>query len=112
MEKSNPIPEIEKIARGNDQTKKELIEIFIRQISKQVKQINDYKEAKDWDELKKIAHTMKSSFLYLRMKRPIELANLLMETSGIEIETTSKQVNELSAICLLVISELKKEDIK
>ena len=51
---------------------------------------------------------MKPSFIYLNMVRPIELADFLISTSGIEIKTTSKQVNELSTVCLQVISELRK----
>jgi len=112
MKKSNPLQEIEKLAGGDKQTKKELIRIFIHQTSQRVTEMNSYMQSNDWDELKRTAHKMKSSFLYLNMARPIELTDFLMETSGIDIKTTAKHINELSVICLQVISELKSDTIK
>ncbi len=87
------------------------MESIIRQTTHQVMQMKFCVQRNDWNQLKKITHTMKPSFIYLNMVRPIELADFLINTSDIDIETTTKQVNELSTICLEIISELKNDTI-
>ena len=103
--KSNELKELEKIAGGNKQAKKKLLEIFINQTSEQLIQINSCVVKHNWDELKRITHSMKSTFLYVKMERSIELTELLRTTAGANIKTTKEQVDEL----IILGSQLLRE---
>ncbi len=109
MQKSNELKELEKIARGEQSVKKELLEIFIRQVSMKIEQMNSCLQNKDWKELESLAHSMKSVFLHIKMIRPIELTELLRTTAGIDIKTTTQQLNELATISSLLIDEFSRE---
>ncbi len=109
MKKSNELKELEKLAGGLDIEKKKLLEIFIRQVSTQIEQMNSCLQSNDWKELKRIAHSMKSAFLHIKMKRPIELTELIRTTAGLNAKTTKQQINELEEICSHLINEFAHE---
>lgn len=111
--KSNELKELEKIAGGIDVEKKKLLEIFVNQTSKQLAQINNCLVKKDWKELKRLTHSMKSSFLHLKMNRAIELTEIIRTTAGKNTKATAQHVNELTILCSQLLGEfdleLKKE---
>jgi HPt (histidine-containing phosphotransfer) domain-containing protein len=107
MGKDNVLYRLEKFSKGDEHTKNKLIEILIRQLTQQVEQLQKSLSNKDWQEINRLAHKMKSSFLLLKMERPIELTEMLRETAGMNIKITTQQLNELENICLKIISELK-----
>ena len=109
MKKSNELKELEKIAGGLKLEKKKLLEIFIKQTSEQLSQINSSFVKKDWKELKRIAHSMKSTFLHIKMKRSIELTELIRTTAGENVRVTKEQVNELIIICSPLLEEFSRE---
>jgi HPt (histidine-containing phosphotransfer) domain-containing protein len=105
MQKSKALQGIEKIAKGNEQTKKELIEIFVRQISLQIEQLQTYLKKNNWEEIKKIAHSIKSSLFYIDLTDGIILAARIEKKAGINVEVTTRQVHELVNKCLRIINE-------
>jgi HPt (histidine-containing phosphotransfer) domain-containing protein len=109
MQKSRELQIIEKYMQGNKQSTKKLIEIFIRQTSQEIKDLQTCLVNKDWREIKEIAHKMKSAFLYLDMPRPIELTEYLRKKAGTNITASIEHINELSEICLQLINSFKKE---
>jgi spore maturation protein CgeB len=109
MKKSNALKAIEKIANGNSQTKRKILELFISQTTKELIDIDTCILTNEWIELKKITHKLHASFLYFNMKEPIRLVEKLTDTAGKEITTTNKQVNELKNICVQLINEFTIE---
>jgi HPt (histidine-containing phosphotransfer) domain-containing protein len=109
MKKSKELIELEKIAGNKASEKRKLLEIFIKQTTKQLSQINSCLVKKDWMELKRIAHSMKSTFLHIKMKRAIELTELIRTTAGENIRVTKEQVNELIIICSPLLEEFSRE---
>jgi HPt (histidine-containing phosphotransfer) domain-containing protein len=107
MKKDNPLNEIEKFAKSDKQTKTKLIEILIRELSQNTKHLEKSLSDENWHEVKRFAHKMKSAFLLLKMKRSIELTELLRITAGEDLVVTKQQVTELENICFDLISELK-----
>jgi HPt (histidine-containing phosphotransfer) domain-containing protein len=67
MEKKFSLKEIEKLARGDNNFKKEMIAIFLEQIPDFIAQMKKFLEEKKMEELAKTAHTAKSSVLVFEM---------------------------------------------
>lgn len=109
MQKTKELQAVEKIVSGKKKEKKKLLEIFIRQTSKQIKQLKDCLTLNDWASIKKIVHAMKSTFIFANMTDAKELADNIGVTAGISKELTSRQVNELISICSRVLKDFKKE---
>lgn len=107
MKKNNPLKEIERFAKGEKETKIKLIEILIREVPKNTGQLRENSLNKNWLEVKRFAHKMKSTFILLKMERAIELTELLRTTAGDKVVATKQQVTELENICFELISELK-----
>jgi HPt (histidine-containing phosphotransfer) domain-containing protein len=99
MIKNNVLNQIDILAKGNIDTKEKLINIFVFQTSNDIIKIKDCLQVENWNELKKVAHKLKSSFVYLKMHRPIELSETLSTKSGLDIETIKKYAKELVKIC-------------
>lgn len=109
MKKSKELIELEKIAGNKASEKRELLEIFIKQTSEQLIQMNACLAKKDWKELKRIAHSMKSTFLHIKMERAIALTEIIRTTAGVNIKTTKEQVNELMILCTQLLGEFSRE---
>jgi pentatricopeptide repeat protein len=109
MEKSSVLKEVDKFAKGNRQTKLKYIELFISQTSQEIKGLQACLKNKDWSEVKRIVHRMRSSFIFLAMQEAKTLADTIWKTAGINSKTTTQQINKLSKICLEVISEFENE---
>ena len=109
MRKSKELIELEKLAGGLKLEKKKLLEIFIKQTTEQVALINSCLTKKDWKELKRITHSMKSTFLHIKMERAIALTEIIRTTAGVNIKTTKEQVNELMILCTQLLGEFSRE---
>ena len=109
MQKTKELQAVERIVNGKKKEKKKLLEIFIRQTSKQIKQLKSCLPKSDWTGTKKIVHSMKSTFIFAAMTDAKELADVIGDTAGIDKELTFQQVDELSNICTCVINDFKKE---
>jgi HPt (histidine-containing phosphotransfer) domain-containing protein len=107
MQEAMIIQEIERISGGDSQAKKDLIEIFIRQTSELIAQLQVCLLNTDWKEIKKIAHTLKSSFLYIGINQATLLADGIEKKAGTNVEITAQQVQELTTICFQLINELQ-----
>ncbi len=112
MKKNSVLNEVEKFAKGNKQTKIKYMELFISQTSQEIKDLQACLENKDWSEVKRIVHRMRSSFIFLAMQEAKTLADTIWKTAGINSKTTSQQINKLSKLCLEVISEFENEKAK
>jgi HPt (histidine-containing phosphotransfer) domain-containing protein len=108
MQKINFLKEIKKRSAGDKQFERELIDIIIRQTSEQLLKIEGCLNNTYWVEIKTHIHKLHSTFLLLKIPRAIELAESVRKTSGVNTETTKKEVNELVIICNQIITELKK----
>jgi hypothetical protein len=92
--------EIKKIAIGYKVLEKKLIEAAILQTSQKLLLIESCLKSHNWEELKEITHFFKSNFLALNLpKTTIELMDSLRTISGIDVEKTKMQTQELVNIC-------------
>lgn len=95
------IEQLETVSFGDNEFKKELIEIFLEQIPEFITNLNDYFAKGDLKNLAKEAHTAKSSTLIFGMK---STGNLLKE---IQIQAEQNITNQLSSHIQTVESNLK-----
>ena len=109
LRKSNELIEIEKIAQGNEDARKKLLELFVKQTTRQLRQMKSFLEQRNWVDLKKTAHSMKSTFVHVKATTHFELVENIMATAGKKISTTTEQVNKLEMICLQLIGEFTVE---
>lgn len=109
MQKTRELQAIEKIVGNKKKAKKKLLEIFIRQASQQIEQLQTCLPNSDWKEIIRLAHKMKSTFIIADMPEAKALADAIGNTAGINLELTTQQVNALITICSRVITEFKKE---
>lgn len=65
--------QLDQISGGDINFKKELIDIFISQISEFTENMNDFLDKKDWESLAREAHTAKSSALIFGMTKTGDL---------------------------------------
>ena len=108
MQKTRELQAIEKIVGKKKQEKKKLLDIFIRQVSKQVEQLQTCIKGNDWKGLKKLVHKMKSTFIIADMPEAKALADIIGNSDSISSEL-SRQVNTLIEICARVIADFKNE---
>ena len=110
MQKSKVILAVEKLSHGNTNTKKELIHTLITQTTLHIKELQVALEKKDWDRLRRIAHNLKSTFLYSGMadKNSIaqEVEQLAIEKNNQHIKIS---VQNLIAVCKEMIDEASSE---
>lgn len=110
MKKSNELRQIEKLAGGNEETKQEFLRIFIRQTTNQINQLKTSLIKEDWNEIKQIVHTMRSSFVYIGMSDAMNLAKTIEETINLNHEATTIHVFKLCDMCLKTINMLTIEN--
>jgi len=99
--------EIEKITGGNPQVMKELLGIFVKQNGANVQDIEKLFAAQNWNDLKKMAHKLKSSLALVGLPQHRALAEELEHTAGNEIAQTTKLVKELTEATRKVIAEIE-----
>ena len=107
MEINNIISEIDAISNGNSEAKKKLIDIIINQTTSEIIKLNINLHNENWAELKKSAHKMKSTFIYLKQPYLIELTDFLRKDSGNDVVMTKKNATEFTNQCKLLIDFLK-----
>lgn len=111
MDREIIIAEIKNFAEGDKKVQAELIEIIINQFSKHRLLLNKYMEEKNILEIKKIAHFLTSTFIFLKLERPLELVAVLRQQTHqfSQIETALK---ELINTCEEIIEVLKNKSKK
>jgi hypothetical protein len=107
-EHTNILKEFDRVSYGDAQVKEKLIQAFLSHKPDEVRIISTCLREENWEELKNIAHKLKSSFISFKMPRPIELTEALRTKAGVDVETTKKQAKELVVICEEIIKILKK----
>ncbi len=100
--------QIDEITAGDDEFKKDLIEIFIAQIPEFLKNMNDSLESDNFELLARESHSAKSSVLIFGMEntgtllKQIELKSKIQSLNGL-----SALVKEAERDLLSVMSQLK-----
>jgi len=105
---------LEEVSAGDPNFKKELIEIFLRQVPEFVSNMKKYFAEKDWPNLAKEAHTAKSSALIFGMEETgtalKKIQHLAEENQIVEIpvliEKTSFQLENASGLLLELAQDL------
>ena len=98
---------LEEVSAGDPNFKKELIEIFLRQVPEFVSNMKKFYAEKDWPNLAKEAHTAKSSALIFGMEETgSALKNIQILAEEIKTEEIpgliSKSIAELEKACVLL----------
>ena len=111
MHKTMNLNYLEEVSAGDPNFKKELIEIFLRQVPEFVSNIKKFYAEEDWQNLAKEAHTAKSSVLIFGMEETgsdlkkiqilaeeINLAEIpaLIDKTIAELENASELLMELA----------------
>ena len=79
---------LEEISGGDNEFKKEMIQIFLRQIPEFTSNLEKYLAEKNYSDLAKEAHTAKSSVLIFKMEETGKLLkNIQLEAEKNEIDT-------------------------
>lgn len=92
---------VEEISGGDDEFKKELIEIFINQIPEFIKNMNKYFTDRNLPDLAKEAHTAKSSVLIFRME---ETGKILKQ---IQLNTERNELDSVPELIEVVIADME-----
>lgn len=94
--------ELDRFAFGDEEFKKELINIFSEQLPEFIANLNRYFEKEEWENLAREAHTAKSSVLIFGMHNTGKVLK--------EIQTLAevKAATELPQLLQEVISEMKE----
>jgi len=108
------IEQLDSVSFGDDEFKKELIEIFLGQIPEFISNMNKYFAEGDLKNLAKEAHTAKSSALIFDMKNTgesLKKIQLLSEDGTVEplsllIKNASSELNEAAKQLQVILSEL------
>lgn len=93
--------QIDAIAGGDIEFKKELIDIFLEQIQEFVSNISTFYENKDWENLAREAHTAKSSALTFGMEK----AGTMLK--DIQIHAEKNELEFLPDLVTQVLSQLE-----
>ncbi len=101
--------EIEKITAGNKEVMRGLLELFIRQNTIYVNDIEIYFKMQNWSDLKKVSHKLKSSLALIGMLGHRALAEKLEHIAGYEISETQKLVDELVQVTRLALVEIESK---
>jgi len=109
------LQEIDKLTGGDENFKKELIEIFLRQIDEFILKMNSYLNDNKMENLAREAHTAKSSVLIFGMVDTglllKEIQHLAESNSKAEIPSLIKKVeNDLIEAKAVLLTEQKKTD--
>jgi HPt (histidine-containing phosphotransfer) domain-containing protein len=99
---------LEEVSAGDPNFKKELIEIFLRQVPEFVSNMKKFYAEKDWPNLAKEAHTAKSSALIFGMEetgRALKDIQLLAEDKKTEELPVliDKSIVELEEACVSLV---------
>lgn len=92
--------QIDAISAGDNDFKKELIDIFLDQIPEFIDKISGYLEDKNWEMLAREAHTAKSSALTFGMN---DAGKLLKD---IQIQLENKELDNIPEMVTQVLSHL------
>lgn len=108
MKKITSIAELEKVA-GNDKALLiELISKFISQTEAQIELLKKNKTSFAAEEVKSIAHKMKSPFHYFGMQDQKLLAQKIEDEAKNDSDLTKKMLDEIVNDCSIAIEELKE----
>lgn len=99
--------QIENLTNGDPLAIKELLAIYSKEAAKQIRKMEDSFAAGSWDELKSVAHKMKSSLALVGMEAHRAMAEEVELTAGLDLQKTQNQVNELLSAYRQALAELE-----
>ena len=92
--------QIDAISAGDNDFKKELIDIFLEQIPEFIEKITTFHEAKNWEMLAREAHTAKSSAMTFGM----DTAGQLLK--DIQLQAENEELENIPELVTKVLSHL------
>jgi len=99
------------MTNGKEQAIKEITDVFLSQISEELKSINDAVTKSDYDDIKRFTHTMKTTvtIMGIAVLTPIlqEMESLGASRNG--IEKIAKLNKTLNRICRQAIDEIERD---
>ena len=108
MKRITSITELEKVAGNDKALLKELLAKFICQTEAQIDILKKNKTSFEADEVKTVAHKMKSPFHYFGMQEQKLLAQKIEDSAQKDIELTKSMIDEIVTGCSKAIEELKE----
>jgi len=96
------LSELDRFSFGDEEFKKELINIFIEQIPDFIANLNLYIEKQEWENFAREAHTAKSSVMIFGMH---DTGKMLKE---LQILTEARKTTELPQLLNRVFSDLQQ----
>ncbi len=102
------LKEIERVLGDDKEALKSILEVYILQTSDQVQKLKACLAAKDLNEIKNIAHKMKSTMIYFGMTDQSVKAGEIESSNEIDLSEISKKVLELTNNCDQAVIELKE----
>lgn len=108
MKKKTSITELEKVAGNDKALLKELISKFISQTEAQLELLKKNKTSFEANEVKIVAHKMKSPFHYFGMHEQKLLAQKIEDSAQNDFELTKLMIDEIVSSCSMAMEELKE----
>ena len=109
MTKTAAFKELDKLTGGDAGVMKELLTIFIRENLLRINTIKACQDSKNWKELKRTAHKIKSSFALIGMMQHRALAEELEQVAGDDRVCTDKLIVKLLKACQEAIDHVQKK---
>jgi HPt (histidine-containing phosphotransfer) domain-containing protein len=101
--------EIEKITVGDQQLMKQLLAVFVNENTQNIRKMREYLDSENWEELKKVAHKLKSSFALVGQPDYSVLAEEVEKTAGADALDTKNKIARLTEACQNAIHQTEKK---
>ncbi len=109
MKKIISLHHLEKITDGNEAILKELLTVFIKEGSIQIQKLQTYLSDGNLQELKNVAHKIKSSLKLIGLDAYRNLAEEIEKEAEKDLQKTKQQALELVTVYTHALTELKNK---
>lgn len=102
---------LETITGGDVETRKTILNMLLGDLETLCPKLSLFAEAKNWEEVEKIAHKLKSSLAFAGNENLTRSNEIILENSRLkqDVETLPIEVAKMEAIMPLIIAEIKEE---
>ncbi len=102
---------LETITGGDVETRKTILNMLLDDLETLCPKLSLFTEARNWEELEKIAHKLKSSLAFAGNENLTRSNEIILENSRLKkgLEALPMEVAKMEAITPLVIAEIKEE---
>ena len=100
--------QLDKLSNGNDNVKKNLIDLIINQTTAEVENLKINLQKKNWNSVIQTVHKLKSTFMYLQIERAENLSESILNLTVNDAKEIEELTNELLPICENLIQLLSQ----